>query len=149
MDTHCHLERGQRRCWWPLSWLTARVFARHVQPRPPALIFLFTYTQGAFRQAEKDLEGDVVQAHIYATPLYYPSQLIIRSLIMYATNSSHESKSTSTNCSSFPSKVACMKHGDVAFSSPNLLFMYSSAFCRYVKVRKKLEQSEDCVPCRS
>lgn len=71
----------------------------------------------------------MLQAHIYATPLYSSIQLIIRSLTMYATNSSHESKSTSTNCSSFPSKVACMKHGDVAFSNPNLLFMYSSAFC--------------------
>jgi hypothetical protein len=143
MHTHCHLGR----CWWSLSWLTARncAFARHVEPqrqRPLRYSILLP--------PKVLLEGNMLQTHIYATPLYSSIQLIIRSLIMYATNSSHESRSTSTNCSSWPSKVACMKHGDVAFSNPNLLFMYSSAFCRYIKLRKKLEQSgECCVPCRS
>jgi len=50
-----------------------------------------------------------------------------RNLCICPTNSSHESKSTSTNFTPSSSNEACKKTAAVVLSSPNLLFMYMSA----------------------
>ena len=69
---------------------------------------------------------------IYSNPLIsapaHSHYAIIRSFCICSTSSSHESRSTSTNLSSSPVKAACKYSGVVAFSSPNLLFIYSRAF---------------------